>query len=218
MNNRMDVYLETLQEEVPDYISKLEKSARLHEVPIIRRSARNMLRYLIKTQGPERVLEVGTAVGYSALFMSEYLSEHAQLDTIEKVPKRIEEAKKNFALHDAGKKITLWEGDAADVLKTLIDKKKSYSFIFMDAAKGQYMAFLPDILALLEEGGVLVTDNILHEGDILESRYGVTRRDRTIHSRMREYLKCLMTHDQLTTICLPIGDGLTVSTKVRERK
>ena len=106
------------------------------------------------------------------------------------------------------------EGDAAEVLKELAETGKKYDFIFMDAAKGRYLNFLPWIMEVLTCGGVLVTDNILHEGDILESRYGVTRRDRTIHGRMREYLQALKDMPELDTICLPLGDGLTISTKM----
>ena len=106
--------------------------------------------------------------------------------------------------------ITLLEGDAAEVLKTL---KEPYDFIFMDAAKGQYIHFLPEILRLLAEDGVLVSDNVLQDGDIIESRFAVTRRNRTIHKRMRDYLYELTHHENLVTSVLPIGDGITVSTR-----
>ena len=107
-------------------------------------------------------------------------------------------------------KITLLEGDAADVLKEL---EGPYDFIFMDAAKGQYIHFLPEVLRLLAPGGILVSDNVLQDGDVVESRYAVVRRNRTIHSRMREYLWTLKHMDGLETIVLPIGDGMTVSVK-----
>lgn len=213
MDNRMEIFLERYRQQPPAYIRELEKQAQAAEVPIIRRGTRDMLRYLLRTKKPERVLEVGTAIGYSVLFMKECLPETSSITTIEKVEMRLVEARKNLAKFDLEGRITLVEGDAIDVLKNLVDKGEHFSFIFMDAAKGQYLNFLPDILDLLEPEGILVSDNILHEGDVLESRYGVTRRDRTIHGRMREYLKVITEHPQLETICLPMGDGMTISTK-----
>ncbi|MDY2922143.1 MAG: class I SAM-dependent methyltransferase, partial [Eubacterium sp.] len=138
----------------------------------------------------------------------------SRLTTVEKVEMRLVKARENIARYDKEKQITLLEGDASEVLKELAEAGKQYDFIFMDAAKGQYLNFLPWIMKLLTCGGVLVTDNILHEGDILESRYGVTRRDRTIHGRMREYLQALKEMPELDTICLPLGDGMTISTKL----
>lgn len=213
MDNRMEIFLERYRQQPPAYIRELEKQAQAAEVPIIRRGTRDMLRYLLRTKKPERVLEVGTAIGYSVLFMKECLPETSSITTIEKVEMRLVEARKNLAKYDSDGRITLVEGDAIDVLKNLVDKGEHFSFIFMDAAKGQYLNFLPDILDLLEPEGILVSDNIFHEGDVMESRYGVTRRDRTIHGRMREYLKVITEHPQLETICLPMGDGMTVSTK-----
>lgn len=213
MDNRMEVFLERYREQPPDYIQELERQALADEVPVIRRGTRDMLRYLLRTKRPERVLEIGTAIGYSALFMKECLPENSSITTVEKVEMRLREARKNLAGYDREKRIRLIEGDARDVLKELVSGGETFSFIFMDAAKGQYLNFLPDVLALLETGGILVSDNILHEGDVMESRYGVTRRDRTIHGRMREYLQVITRHEQLETICLPIGDGMTISTK-----
>lgn len=214
-DKRTELYFDTLEEPVKPYIEELEQKAIKNEVPIIRRATRNLLRYLLKTKQPHNVLEIGTAVGYSALFMKECMAAEARITTIEKVPARIQEARKNLECYDKEQRITLLEGDAADWLKCLVKKGETFDFIFMDAAKGQYMNFIPDVLALLREGGTLVSDNILHDGDVIESRYAVNRRDRTIHSRMRHYLDFLMHHDKLETICLSLGDGVTVSTKIR---
>ena len=128
---------------------------------------------------------MGTAVGYSALLMSEYMPEDCHITTIEKYEKRIPIAKENFRKAGREDKITLLEGDAADILKQL---DTPFDLVFMDAAKGQYPHFLPEAVRLLAPGGLLVSDNVLQEGDIIESRYAVTRRDRTIHARMRDYL------------------------------
>ena len=118
--------------------------------------------------------------------------------------------KENFRRAGREEQITLLEGDAADILKGLTG---SYDFIFMDAAKGQYIHFLPDVFRLLAPGGILLSDNVLQDGDIIESRFAVERRDRTIHSRMREYLYTLTHHPDLTTSVLPLGDGVTLSVK-----
>lgn len=131
---------------------------------------------------------------------------------------RLKEARGNLEMLDEDDRITLLEGDAAKVLKQLLIKGKSYDFIFMDAAKGQYLNFLPDVIALMADDAMLVSDNIFHDGDVLESRYAVLRRDRTIHGRMREYLQVLCEKEELETICLPIADGMTISTKKRNGK
>lgn len=210
---RIEVFFDTLRPELPDYIIDLEKEALRDEVPVIRRGTRDLLRYLLRTGKPARVLEVGTAIGYSALFMKECLPAESRITTIEKVEMRLAEARKNLRKYDPEERIRLLEGDAACILEQLVKEKEHYDFIFMDAAKGQYMNFLPFLLRLLEPGGVLVSDNILHDCDVLESRYAVTRRDRTIHSRMREYLYTITHMEELETICLSVGDGVTVSTK-----
>ena len=147
--------------------------------------------------------------------MSHYLPKDGRITTIEKYEKRIPIAKQNFKTAGREDKITLLEGDAAEILAEL---SQPFDFIFMDAAKGQYMHFLPDVLRLLAPGGLLVSDNVLQEGNIIESRYAVCRRDRTIHARMREYLYTLTHHDELETVVLPVGDGATLSVKLPEKE
>lgn len=159
---------------------------------------------------PERVLEVGTAVGFSALLMSEYVPDECRITTIENYEKRIPIARENFRRAGKEGQITLLEGDAAEVLKRL---DGPYDFVFMDAAKGQYIHYLPDILRLLTPGGCLVSDNVMQDGDVIESRFAVERRNRTIHARMREYLYELKHNDELTTSIIPLGDGVAVSIK-----
>ena len=179
-------------------------------MPIIRRETQSYLKTLLAANKPERILEVGTAVGFSALLMAEYSPADTRITTIEKYEKRIPLAKENFAKAGKEHKITLIEGDAIEVLSSL---DETFDFIFMDAAKGQYINFLPDLLRLVEPGGIIVSDNILQDGDIIESKYAITRRNRTIHNRMREYLYALTHHEQLETVILPIADGVTLSTK-----
>ena len=157
-----------------------------------------------------RILEVGTAVGFSALLMSEYAPEGCEIITIEKYEKRIPIARENFRRAGKEQQITLLEGDASEVLK---DLDQSFDFIFMDAAKGQYIHFMPEVLRLLADGGTLVSDNVMQDGDIIESRFAVERRNRTIHARMREYLYELKHKEGVVTSILPLGDGVAVSTK-----
>lgn len=212
-DERIEVFFDTLRPELPVYISEIEKEALRDEVPVIRRGTRDLLRYLLRTERPARVLEVGTAIGYSALFMKECLPADAKITTIEKVEMRLVKARENLKKYDLEGRIRLLEGDACQILSELVTAGEQYDFIFMDAAKGQYMNFLPAVLNLLGAGGTLVSDNILHDCDILESRYAVTRRDRTIHSRMREYLYTITHMEELETICLSVGDGVAVSKK-----
>ena len=167
------------------------------------------LKYLMFSLKPKNILEVGTAIGFSAILMSEYAPD-AHITTIENYDKRIPIARQNFVRFNRQDKIELLEGDALDILPTLTD---TYDFIFMDAAKGQYINYLPDVLRLLKDGGTLVTDNVLQDGDIVESKYAVVRRDRTIHTRMRDYLYKLKHNKALVTAILPVGDGITVSYK-----
>ncbi|MBE5882504.1 MAG: O-methyltransferase [Lachnospiraceae bacterium] len=197
------------KEEIP-YLEELEKYAIDTEVPIIRKEMQSFLKTLLTMNKPRQILEVGTAIGFSALLMSEYMPADAHITTIEKYEKRIPIARDNFEKYGKSDKITLIEGDATDVLANLTGE---YDLIFMDAAKGQYIHFLPDIMRLLRQGGVLLSDNVLQDGDVIESRYAVTRRNRTIHARMRDYLYELKNHEQLQTSILPVGDGITLSVK-----
>lgn len=210
---RLVEYLNSLETELPEHLAKLEEYALLHEVPIIRKEAQSFLKFFMELKKPEKILEVGTAIGFSASFMSEYMPENCTITTIEKVPMRIVEAEKNLAALKRSKDVTLLTGDAMDVLKQLSEEKHTYDFIFMDAAKGQYMNFLPYLLPMLSPGALFITDNVLQEGSIIESKYSITRRDRTIHMRMREYLYELKHNEELTTSIVPVGDGMALCVK-----
>lgn len=216
VDERITDYINSLVQELPPYLKELEKTALLEGVPIIRKETQTFLKVLISMKQPKRILEVGTAVGFSALFMSEYMPEGCTITTIEKMQVRLEKAKKNFSNVNSGEKITLLEGDALVILGNLAKNEPlSFDFIFMDAAKAQYMNFLPEIMKLLPVGGILVTDNVLQDGTVAESRYSITRRDRTIHSRMREYLYTLTHMEDMETSVVPVGDGVTVSVKIK---
>lgn len=214
MEQRIHTFLHSFDSGKPACLEELEKYARETGVPIIRPQMQSLLRLLITWGRPMRILEVGTAIGFSALFMSEYAPEGCRITTIEKYGKRIPLARENF--EKAGKSgcITLLEGDAAEILPSL-EEDGAYDLIFMDAAKGQYINFLPDILRLLSPAGLLVSDNILQEGELMESKYAVTRRNRTIHNRMRAYLYALTHCEELETTILPVADGVTLSAKRR---
>ena len=208
---RIRSFINSLDRGNAPFLDELEKKAIEDEVPIIRKDTQALLKFLLNLQRPVNILEIGCAVGYSALLMAEYSSDETRITTIEKYEKRIPVAKENFHRYDTKDKITLLEGDATDILKTL---DPGYDFIFMDAAKGQYINFLPECLRLLTKGGLLVSDNVLQDGDVFESRFAVTRRNRTIHARMREYLYEIKHCDGLDTVILTVGDGMALSVRL----
>ena len=185
VEERLVTYINSLDTGNTTILDEIEKEAIDTYVPIIRKEMQSFLKLILAIKKPARILEVGTAVGFSAILMAEYNPVSCEITTIENYEKRIPIARENFKRAGKDGMITLLEGDAAEVLKTL---NEPYDFIFMDAAKGQYIHFLPEILRLLAEDGVLVSDNVLQDGDIIESRFAVTRRNRTIHKRMRDYL------------------------------
>lgn len=211
VDERLVTYINSLDRGNTAVLDTIEREALDSYVPIIRKEMQSFLKLLLAMQKPKRILEVGTAVGFSAILMAEYNPYPCEIVTIENYEKRIPIARENFVRAGKENQITLIEGDATEVLKTL---EEPFDMIFMDAAKGQYINFMPDILRLLKKDGVLVSDNVLQDGDIIESHFVVTRRNRTIHKRMREYLYELTHRDDLVTAVLPIGDGITVSTKV----
>lgn len=213
IDERTAAFIDSLDKGNTPFLDEIEKKALEEQVPIVRKSTQSLLKFLLALTKPENILEVGTAVGFSALLMDEYSPKDCHITTIEKYEKRIPAAMENFRRAGAEGRITLMEGDAAELLKELAGP---YDFIFMDAAKGQYGNFLPDILRLLAPGGILVSDNVLQDGEIIESRFAVTRRNRTIHTRMRDYLYELKHHPLLETAVLPVGDGVSLSTKRAE--
>lgn len=209
-DERMSAFIDSLDTENTPFLNEIECEAKKTNVPIIRTQTQSLIKFLLAVGKPTSILEVGCAIGFSALLMSEYAPKNCHITTIENYEKRIPIARENFKRAGREDRITLLEGDAADILKQLDD---SYDFIFMDAAKGQYIHFLPDVLRLLSKGGILLSDNVLQDGDVIESRFAVARRNRTIHSRMREYLYELKHHPDLETVILPIGDGVTISVR-----
>ena len=214
-DERIVTFINSLDTENSKILEDIEREARASDVPIIRREMQSFLKVLLTLQKPASILEVGTAVGFSALLMSEYTTDECRITTIENYEKRIPIARANFRRAGKEDRITLIEGDAAQVLKRL---EGPYDFIFMDAAKGQYIHYLPDVMRLLADGGCLVSDNVMQDGDVIESRFAVERRNRTIHARMREYLYELKHREELVTSILPLGDGVAVCVKQKAGK
>ncbi len=208
---RIREFICSLEPDESPLLEQIGEKARVERVPIIRKETGAFLKTLVTALRPKAVLEVGTAVGYSALLMAEALEPGGHITTIENYEKRICAARENFRKAGRQEEITLLEGDAGKILPTL--PREAFDLVFMDAAKGQYLFWLPAVLERLRPGGVLLSDNVLQDGDILQSRFAVERRDRTIHSRMREYLFQLKRTDGLETSIVPVGDGVTVSVK-----
>ena len=207
-DERMDTYLQTLSRGLPPFLEDLEASALSERVPLIRKDTQDVIRMLLALHKPERILEIGTAVGFSAIFMCS--CSDARLVTIENFPRRIREAEENIRKSGFGDRITLLPGDAQAILPTL---EGPFDLALLDAAQGQYGSFLPELLRLLRSGGLLITDNVLIGGDLIESHYAVERRKRTIYKRMRMYLRELTGREDLVTSVLPVGDGLAVTVK-----
>ncbi|MCR5273336.1 MAG: O-methyltransferase [Lachnospiraceae bacterium] len=210
-DDRLSAYIKSLDTGNTPILETIEKEAIEGDVPIIRKDMQTFLKTFLAVKQPKKILEIGTAIGFSAILMEEYNPCECHIDTIENYDKRIPIAKENFKRADKENTITLIEGDALEILPTLDGK---YDMIFSDAAKGQYINYLPDIKRLLAQNGVLITDNILQDGDLLESRYAVIRRNRTIHKRMREYVYALTHDEDFRTTLIPVGDGITVSVLV----
>lgn len=209
VEERFLTYLRSLEGQEIDYIAEIEKEALATYVPIIRKDTQGFLKFLMQTLQPHKILEVGTAVGFSALLMEAYNPVDCEITTIENYEPRIPIARANFERAGKQERIHLLPGDAQEILPTL---EETYDFIFMDAAKGQYPIFLPEIKRLMHAGSVLVTDNVLQDGDLIESHYAIERRNRTIHKRMREYLYSLTHDEDFVCSILPVGDGLALCT------
>lgn len=239
VNERVRDYINSLDVGLEQELYALEQKAVEEGVPIIRRESQQLIRFLMRTRKPKHILEIGTAVGFSSLLMGRY-APWAELITIEKVEMRLRHARENLA---AEGNIILAVGDAQDVLEFMCRESertpeemccrgisysytefesefgsicgKSFDFIFLDAAKAQYMSYLPYILKLLTPGGMLLTDNVLLEGKIADSKYSIERRDRTVHMRMRDFLYEITHTRELETVVLPVADGMAVSVKER---
>lgn len=209
VNERIVSYIHSL-EKSNGICDEIEKFAHETDVPIIRKEMESFLKTMICIKKPKKILELGTAIGYSAIIMAQAMPKDCRITTVENYEKRIPIAKENFIKAEADDKITLLEGDALEILKAMDEE---FDFIFMDAAKAQYPYYLEEIMRILPKGGILIADNVLQDGELIESRFAVERRNRTIHYRMREYLYTIKNMDELETTIIPIGDGITLSVR-----
>lgn len=236
---RLTAFIESMKVRQTPFLMELERKALKERIPIIRPQTRALIQFLLEVRHPRQILEVGTAIGYSTLVLREYAPEDARIITIEKDPEREAQARFHVREYEAGRgqaaaaplagkreqqtqqevvigPVTLILGDAGEVLEALAKPGcAEFDFIFMDAAKGQYIHYLPAVKRLLAPGGILLSDNILKGGEVLESRYAVTRRNRTIHRRMREYLEALTNDPELSTVVLSTGDGAAMSVRIQ---
>ncbi len=208
--DRTDAFLDLISGGKSEFLTELEETARADRVPIIRTAVQHLLKFIITERKPEDILEIGSAIGFSSILMREAGGDGLRITTIELDEDRANAALQNIEKAGYSDDITLIKGDAAEVIKTL---DKEYDIIFLDAAKGQYPFLLSDIKRLLKKGGLLITDNCLQEGDVLESRYAVRRRDRTIHARMREFIREIYHDEDLNTCLMPMADGVALSIK-----
>ena len=210
-DERTASFIESLCAPNTPFLEELEQKAVADGIPVIRPSTQGVIKYILASSRPERILEIGTAVGFSAIFMATYGSGTVCIDTIENYEKRIGPARQNIKAAGMQERINLMEGDAQQIIEELAGEGRIYDMIFMDAAKAQYISYLPVCKKLLKSGGILVADNVLFDGDIVQSRFAVRRRDRTIHSRMREFLRAISEDEEMVTTILPVGDGMTLS-------
>lgn len=196
-------------------LGELQRQSYELGLPIIPKDVVKLLGFVLGIHRPVKILEIGMAVGFSASYMCGFLPENGHITTIDRYPLMIEKAKANFKKLGVEDKITILEGDANDVLKTLDEK---FDFVFMDAAKGQYINILPDVLRLLKTGGVIMADDILQDGRVAQGYDEVPKRQRTIHKRMNEFLHTITHRDDLRTSILTIGDGVALIQKIKDNK
>ena len=218
-------YLSSLQPDLPDFLEALYQKARDERIPVIRREAQAFLRFACIDRQPLKVLEIGTAIGFSSCLTAEFLPENATILTVEKDEKRYQEALGNISLfasdyqarkHRNCPEIQCVLGDAEEFLKKLVSEGNRFDMIFLDAAKAQYPVYLKLIRMLMHRDSWLIADNVLQEGSVAESKFTVTRRDRTIHLRMREFMDDLYRGGEYDSLLLPLGDGIAVSRLSKE--
>ena len=202
-------YLDIISPVNSQTVEEIRSVAKENYIPIIKRDTENLLKFVLKMQNPKSILEIGCAVGYSAIIMLE--NSDADIVTVEKMPERVEEAKKNIKYANLEDRAKIIEGDAGEILERLVNENKKFDFIFMDAAKAQYITWLSTVKALLKDKGIIFSDNCLQEGDLLESSFAIRKRYKTIHKRMRDYIYLLLHDEDLESWIFSIGDGVLLS-------
>ncbi len=210
MSNINEEYIEDyIRNILPDnkpYLRDLETYADINHIPIVEKEVAQLLKLLLKIKKPKKILEIGTAIGYSALIMAE-ATENAEITTIERMPNMVELAKNNINNTMCKDRITIIEGEAENILPNLEEK---YDFIFLDAAKGQYIEFFNYCMELLEPEGLIVSDNVLFRGMVASDKL-VIRRKKTIVKRLRRYLEYINEIEGYISSIIPIGDGVALT-------
>lgn len=211
-DDRITSFIKSFMSDNAAEVKAIELKAREEGVPVIRKEAESFLQTMTAIVKPKNILEIGTAVGYSAILMAGAY-ENSHITTIELDAERASEARNNFEKLNLSERIDLIEGDAGIVLEELSKENRKYDFVFMDAAKGQYMSYWENIIKMIHTGSVILTDNCLQEGSVIHSRSLITQRDRTIYDRMREFLYNITHTEGIKTSIIPIGDGMAISVK-----
>lgn len=224
MQNRM-MNMPVVKQEVIDFMRKgqkqligpvgdLQKVANENGVPVIPHETVVFMQFLLGQLKPKNILEIGTAIGFSASLMNEFVGDDGHVTTIDRFDVMIEKAKANFEKQGITDKVTLLEGQAADILPTL---EGPYDFIFMDSAKSKYIEFLPDCLRVLKTGGVIMIDDVLQGGTIFQPIEEIHRSQRAIHRKLNELFDRVMASPDLTASLVPLGDGVLLITKDNEK-
>lgn len=210
----IEEYIRSLIPTKDNLLLELERYAELNHVPIIHPEVAQLIRVLINIAKPKRILEIGTAIGYSALIMASAMPKDGKIISIEKREAMINIAEKNIASYGYSNMIKIIKGEAEEVLPNINDK---FDFIFIDAAKGQYMEFFPHCIRNLTDGGIILSDNVLYKGMVASDEF-VIRRKKTIVKRMRNYLDYITSNKNLESSVIPIGDGVAITYKKEEKK
>ncbi len=219
-NFEMDKFLDYIRPEDNELLRDMKAYAITNNIPIIRNEMKQFLETLVMIYKPKRILEIGTAIGYSSIVMVEALRksyktlEGIELISLERSDEMYSKAIENINLAKLSHIIKIRHDEAEIQLKKIVNSAEKFDIIFMDAAKGQYLTFLPYCMKLLPVNGLLISDNVLQSGEVAKSRFSVPRRQRTIHQRMREYLWELNHREDLQTSIIDIADGVTLSVKL----
>ncbi len=212
INNDVREFLRTDQRQLTGFLKDLQDEATEKRNPVIPHETVTFFIWLLGQLQPTHILEVGTAIGFSASVFAEYTD--AIIQTIERNPVMIEKAKTTFAKQNLTERVTILEGQAEDWLEKL--PEDSFDFIFMDSAKAKYYDFFPDCMRILKKGGILAVDDVLQGGSILHPSDEIPHRVRKIHKKLNQFLELVMDHPTLTTSIIPVGDGLLLITKEEE--
>lgn len=209
----MEEYVNNMLTFCDGELGELQKKAYKDGLPIIPKDVVKLLGFILGIKKPKAILEIGMAVGFSSSFMSGFLPDDGYIKTIDRYPMMIEKAKENFKKLGVENKVTILEGNANEVLKTLDEK---FDFVFMDAAKGQYISILPDVLRLTKKGSIIMADDIFQDGRVAMDYYSIPRRQRTIHKRLNAFLYEITHNEKLRTTLLTVGDGVALIEKLED--